>query len=75
MSCVPLARSSVIWALTSSPSTTAMRGASPMVSASAFSAAAQPRGLIPPALAITLMPRCMTCGNTCFIAVSTKSVA
>jgi len=48
---------------------------SDMNTANAFSAAAQPAGLMPPALAMTLMPRCITCGSTDFIATSTKSVA
>ena len=75
MSRVPASRKAGISALTSSPSTTAMRGVRPIVAARACNASAQPRGLMPPALAITLMPRRITSGSTDFIALSTKSVA
>jgi hypothetical protein len=59
----------------SSPNTTAMRGCKPCDAAKVCNARAQASGLMPPALATTLMPRFMTSGSTDFMAISTKSVA
>jgi hypothetical protein len=59
----------------SSPNTTAMRGCKPCDAAKACKALAQASGLMPPALATTLMPRCITSGSTDFMAMSTNSVA
>ena len=75
----PLARSAGSCGNTSSPSTTATRGWrgswSAMDAASACTAAAQPCGYMPPALATTLMPWRISAGSTAGSALSTKSVA
>ncbi len=75
MSSWPAAISSRTWALTSSPSTTAIRSGRPASSISLASALAQPCGLMPPALLTTLMPASAISRSTGRIATSTKSVA
>jgi hypothetical protein len=76
MSVTPSSRSSAgISADTSSPSTTAMRGARPIVGRQRLQRGCATLRVDAAGVGHDRMPRFMTSGSTCFIALSTKSVA
>jgi hypothetical protein len=71
----PDARNSSSSGIASSPSTKAILTSTPCSAAIAATASAQPRGFMPPALLMTLMPRSTTSFSRLFIVTLTKSVA